>query len=422
MTKLYVNHSFNRGIQVLFILFLFSSTLLQAQITPEISCWVLNTTGATGYSGIPSNVQTVQYSANNVYVSCTCIPGYSIGPWQGNPNVASNQNFVFKITRHPQQNTGTGTAVGLGHTGVWSNGVSVFNADDGMTYNNQGVWHRNAYVWEGNSFDNCLGHPQQQGEYHHHVNPVCLYDDTDSTHHSPIIGYAFDGFPIYGAYAFSDTDGTGAITRMRSSYQLRNINDRTTLADGTTASFPGPSINGTYPLGAYIQDYEFVQGSGDLDIHNGRYCITPDYPQGTYAYFVTIDETLTPVYPYTMTGTYYGVVQPGNTGPGGGHITISEATTVYNPTTGIQSLESPIRFTLMNNPVTSFAHIYFDPSSTNNVEGKLFSMQGQAIASFENFQPSILYSLDLSGLTTGIYLLHLTSGGNTVIQKIVKAE
>jgi hypothetical protein len=79
---------------------------------PEVTSWIINTTNVTGYAGILSNVQQVQYSTLNVYVSCTCIPAYNIGPWPGNPNVASNQNFVFKITRNPQQNTGTPTAVG----------------------------------------------------------------------------------------------------------------------------------------------------------------------------------------------------------------------------------------------------------------------------------------------------------------------
>jgi hypothetical protein len=143
---------------------LFIAQLSLAQIGPEITSWIINTTGATGYSGILSNVQVVQYSTNNVYVSCTDIPGYTIGPWPGNPNIASNQNFVYKITRHPAQNMSTLTAVGLGHTGVWINGVSIFNVSDGMSYNNQGVWNRNAYYWEGGGFDDCLGHPQQQGE------------------------------------------------------------------------------------------------------------------------------------------------------------------------------------------------------------------------------------------------------------------
>src|SRR5436305_9975723 len=106
------------------------SHLSFAQLSPDVTSWVINTTGQTGYAGIASNVQLVQYSTNNVYISCTCIPGYSIGPWAGNPNIASNQNFVFKITRNPVQNTGTATAIGLGHIGVWTNGVSIFNVSD----------------------------------------------------------------------------------------------------------------------------------------------------------------------------------------------------------------------------------------------------------------------------------------------------
>src|SRR6185295_5547492 len=109
-----------------------------AQLTPEITSWVINTTGETGYNGIASNVQRVQYSDSNVYVSCTCIPGYDIGPWAGNPNTPANQNFTFKITRSPRANSGTKTATPLGHIGVWSNGVSVFNASDARSFNNAG--------------------------------------------------------------------------------------------------------------------------------------------------------------------------------------------------------------------------------------------------------------------------------------------
>ena len=391
---------------------------LHAQVTPEISCWIRNTTNATGYNNIPSNVQTVQYSASNVYISCTCIPGYSIGPWQGNPNVPSNQNFVFKLTRTPQQNTGTAVNVGLGHIGVWSNGVSIFNADDGMTYNNAGVWHRNAYFWEGPSFDNCLGHPQQSGEYHHHVSPNCLYDQADSTHHSPIIGYAFDGFPIYGAYGYTNTDGTGAIKRMASSYRLRNITDRTTLPGGGTASSAGPAISATYPLGAYIQDYEFATGSGDLDDHNGRFCVTPDYPNGIYAYFVTIDATLTPVYPYTLGTTYYGTVQAGNTGPGSGHNTITETTTVYTGPSAVGDIET-IKYKFYPNPIQDFAYIYFEPGSANNIVGKVYNSMGQLMTTTSYMQPSISYALDLSTFPAGVYTLHMLSEGKAVMQRIV---
>ena len=107
-----------------------------AQCIPSITSWIVNTNGATGYSGILSNCQTIQFDSTDVYVSCTCIPGYNIGPWAGDPNIPANQNFVYKITRSPQKNTGTATNVGLGHIGVWINGVSIFNSEDAMSYNN----------------------------------------------------------------------------------------------------------------------------------------------------------------------------------------------------------------------------------------------------------------------------------------------
>ncbi|MFM8178779.1 MAG: YHYH protein, partial [Candidatus Kapaibacterium sp.] len=278
---------------------------------------------ARGYNNFLTNVQSVYYTATDVYVKCTSVPDYTIGPWQSNPNTPAQQNFTFKITRTPTKNTGNPVQTPLGHTGVWSNGVSIFNAKDGMTYMNQGKWNRDALFWEGISFDNCLGHPAPGGEYHHHVNPTCLYDDTDSTHHSPIIGYAFDGYPIYGAYGYANTNGTGAIVRMRTSFVVTTATTRAS----------GPAMTAQYPAGCFIEDYSYVAGSGDLDDHNGRFCITPEYPNGTYAYFVTIDAQRKPVYPYSPGPTYYGVVQAGNTGPGSGRNTVPANAVVYTPST-----------------------------------------------------------------------------------------
>jgi hypothetical protein len=402
---------------ILFLSTLGTMTLsTSAQLGPEVTSWIINTTNATGYAGILSNVQTVQYSASQVYVSCSCIPGYAIGPWAGNPNVASNQNFVFKITRSPQQNTGTPTAVGLGHIGVFINGVSIFNVSDAMSYNNAGVWNRNAYYWEGSGFDNCLGHPQQQGEYHHHVSPKCLYDINDNTKHSPVIGYAFDGFPIYGAYAYANTNGTGSIKRMASSY---------TLSTATTRA-NGPAVSSSYPLGCFIEDFTYSAGSGDLDARNGRFCVTPEYPAGTYAYFVTLDANLVPAFPYTFYGSYYGVVQAGNTtGPTSGHNTISESTTVYNPSvaTGVKdNAFQNIKYKIMPNPTQDYVFIYMDEASKNNVTGNLYDAGGKLVKSIDYLQPSIAYTLDMTSLAAGIYSFVLESGDQKVSQKILKIK
>jgi len=111
--------------------------------------------------------------------------------------------------------------------------------------------------------------------------------------HSPIFGFAYDGNPIYGAYSY-DTISGGSIRRMNSSYVLN-----TNLNSGIRPQ--------GFDAGFFIDDYEY-DGSGDLDQHNGRFCVTPEYPKGTYAYFCTIDvnssnETI-PRYPYVV-GPYF---------------------------------------------------------------------------------------------------------------------
>ncbi len=399
----------------------FVSASAQAQLSPEVTSWVLNETGAKGYGGIASNVQVVQYSADWVYVSCTCIPGYDIGPWQGNPNTPANQNFVFKVTRKPVKNTGTATATPLGHIGIWTNGVSMFNALDARSYNNQNIWHQNAVVVEGPGFDQCLGHPAPNGEYHHHLNPRCLYNDADSSKHSPIIGYAFDGFPMYGAYGYKNIDGTGGITRMLSSYRGRTMTNRTIDANGNalTAAQYGPDISASYPLGYYSEDFQYVKDLGNLDEHNGRFCVTPEYPQGTYAYFVTIDSALNGAYPYTVGATYYGAVVGGNTGPASGHTTIAESVTVYHSQSDVQTLGTTNTHQFYPNPASTTLYLSIDANAENNMKAEIINNLGQVVSSLDYVQPSITYTLDVSQLPNGIYFLKLSTPSATSVEKIM---
>ena len=96
---------------------------------------------------------------------------------------------------------------------------------------------------------------------------------------------------------------------MESSYQIRDITDRSTLADGTTLpeALHGPTIE-DFALGGYQEDFEFIENSGHVDVHNGRFTITPDYPDGTYAYFVTLGEDGTSAFPHMIGSTFYGEV------------------------------------------------------------------------------------------------------------------
>ncbi|MEM6785316.1 MAG: YHYH protein [Bacteroidota bacterium] len=107
-------------------------------------------------------------------------------------------------------------------------------------------------------------HTQPDGTYHYHGNPNALFDAADGSAPSPVIGFAADGFPIFGTY-FRDEAGT--VRKAASSYRLKT---------GTRPSGPGGAYDGTF-----VDDYEYVEGAGDLDACNGMVV------GGVYGYFIT---------------------------------------------------------------------------------------------------------------------------------------
>jgi len=294
---------------------------------PSVQSWKQNATASHGQSNdafinnilknILSDVQQVRTTATNSYVNATGVPSYPIGPWPSNPNTPANQNILARFPRTPTPQVGTHTNTGLGSIGLWIDGVEIFNAKDARSYQNKGFWNQNAVVVEGPSFDSAGGHPAPGGAYHHHQTPIGLRVvlGDSGTKHSPILGYAFDGFPIYGPYGFANVDGSGGVVRMESSYRKRSITTRATLPNGTvlTATNYGPAVSTTYPLGYYIEDFEYVAGLGHLDQYNGRFAITPDYPLGTWAYYTTLDASGASSYPYIVGPQYYGVLNTDNT-------------------------------------------------------------------------------------------------------------
>jgi len=102
---------------------------------------------------------------------------------------------------------------------------------------------------------------------------------------SEIIGWCYDGNPIYGPYGHSDpNDRNSEIKQLKSSYTLdiSNVFDRP---------------NG-FSEGFFVEDYKFNSGN-DLDEYNGRYEKNNDFPNGVYAYHATIDE-----FPYFIGNKY----------------------------------------------------------------------------------------------------------------------
>ena len=427
---------------------------------PEVTSWILNQ-GETGSYYVQgnstpivtttlANVQLVQYADDNVYINATGIPAYPTAPFlDGNPSLAGSNDYLFRIPRNPQTQTGTLTDVPLGHIGVLKNGVPIFNAEDAMSYNGQGIWLRNAVYWENDGMDCSKGHPapnmggggQQMGRYHHHQNPapfstasvllssICtLYPSTglytpDPADHSPLLGYAFDGFPIYGCFGYSDPlDAASPITRIQSSWQLRNITVRQTLADGTVlpAGQYGPAVGPQYPIGCFIQDHEFVSGSGDLDEHNGRFCVTPEYPGGTYAYFATVDADLNSAYPYFIGPTYYGVVASDNFGtPGPGNpptnVTITGNVTTWSGNTAVAERDAQVRIIASPNPTDGPVRIVLPAGTRSYV---VCDVTGREVRR-RNATAGVLVE-DLSDLASGTWLVRAEGANGIVTARVVR--
>lgn len=314
---------------------------------------IYDTTGGVIIDSVLTDVESVCSTATYVYVTSSGIPNYYVP--QQTKFEGYDQDYVFRIKISPTAQSGTHTARPASVIGMFIDGSPIYSPGDGQTQPCCPDWDRIAWIFEGLDMDSFNGHGTPTNNYHHHVNNTGVYNTLDSSQHSPIIGWAFDGYPIYGPYSYSNTDGTGAITRMETSYQIRNISSRTTLPDGTAST--GPTINAQNPLGGFIQDYEYVAGSGDLDEYNGRFCVTPEYPSGTYAYFVSVAADGEPVYPYFIGDTYYGVVGAGDLGPNATAQTIPGDCTTYTPTSVNSPYKNSFMVSLYPNPAKDFMSV-----------------------------------------------------------------
>ncbi len=126
-------------------------------------------------------------------------------------------------------------------------------------------------------------------------------NDSDvKKYHSPLLGWAYDGNPIYGPYGY-DSPSNKEVRQILSGYS-DPIDNQDNRPDKKT-----------FPAGFFVEDYIFTN-QGDLDEHNGRFCVTPEYPEGVYAYFMTLNEVAStsgafvdekePKFPYIIGNNY----------------------------------------------------------------------------------------------------------------------
>lgn len=388
-------------------------------------------------NGILVNCQKVEYTDNHVYVHTTGIPAYPTGPFpDGNPSIASNQNAIFKIPLTPIKNSGTTTPTTPGNIGIFINGVALFDYRDGVAWNpatnnicggpgnpmcpgGMGAthaWNRDAIPAEMRGFDCSKAHPAM-GNYHHHQNPsafkldlnvvstICnLYDadglyTIDSTKHSPLLGFAYDGFPIYGAYGYKNVDGTGGIVRIKSSYSLTSNTTRTN----------GPAINQvvgtqTFFNGYFREDYVYNPTSEStpdyLDEHNGRFCVTPEYPNGIYCYFATVDAKWNSAYPYVVGPTFYGVYANRKI------TAVNESTTVYLPSTNASNdADSKLEINVFPNPANDFIAIQIIGLNKTYLDVELFDANGRLVQKSHINAGATNTYMDTKTLYSGNYIV-----------------
>ncbi|MCZ7586804.1 MAG: YHYH protein [Deltaproteobacteria bacterium] len=229
-----------------------------------------------------------------VVVRSNGLADHAMGPFGIGPGEAVEQDQEFQIPIVPSFPDETETHGGA--IAVLYNGLALYDPWD---YVETGGCRNNALVVRAASFDDYEGHPQQSGQYHHHTGGFLRHaGELGLTHsaseHSQLLGYSFDGFPIYGPYGYADPDDAGSgIKRLEPCYFIKAERDCCTDEDvcGTGAAFDGVTLT----MGAFIEDYEYDAGDDcDLNEYNMRFQVTPEYPTASGLTFSRSTKTATP--------------------------------------------------------------------------------------------------------------------------------
>jgi len=220
----------------------------------------------------------IEYTDSSIIVKSNGIPNHDFQSGIG--CCASEQNYTWTLPRYPRIAKEVTMAPDRGPIAITVTGVPIYGPEEGPGGDAVAL-HHDYFVEDRQPIELglCGGHSGPDGTYHYHFDANCTHwhpdeesgekwidwviDKIDKTIHSPILGYAFDGFPIYGMYGWNEN---GLVTMMTSSYRLKS---------------------GANGYGG-IDDWEYISGLGTLDECNGRSSSSPEYPDGIYHYHSTL--------------------------------------------------------------------------------------------------------------------------------------
>lgn len=298
--------------------------------------------GISNNSGIYSSVTNISLSGTSLIINSDGDPypakasnnlvndGITLRSDFFNNYEISDQNYNFVFRYRGGSNTSSPEPAISGYNGIFTNGVicshssagneavGIYAPPSGLNYNRAFfgsffktddcggyVNFNRQYIYiHGGFIKNCWNDPKvyNSNPYYSGTN----YENDYFRHtdgHSKIIGFAFDGYPIYGPFGYLDSETPlSGVTLMTSSYVLKNNDNHRPNGYKFDNTIVVNNISYTLSSGAFIQDFEYMDGSGLLDQYNGRFAVTPEYPEGTYAYYMTFTNSglLIPKYPYII--------------------------------------------------------------------------------------------------------------------------
>lgn len=346
--------------------------------------------GATTFANLNQSKNQIRLNSNADPFSTNISTDYTSSGI--NPNNIFSQTLSYTYPYRGGFNEEGDNATNLLRTGTIAlslAGVPIYGPTNEwyIQGRNATIWNYNAPFVKINGQDSYGGYPDANGIYHYqdstfitanawgNVSGLSSNLWVESDGHSTLIGYAADGYPIYGPFGYTNPlDNASGATRMVSSYSstsggLYRPSEQTITVTANNTSGSNLSVSSTFGLepgmkltfssnasiltpdeywivasggtkavgpesygggsnqiqlnkdlivyantslkfefvaGSFIEDFEYQEGLGTLDRFNGRYCVTPEYPNGTYAYFATQDSSGNPVYPYFIGQNFYG--------------------------------------------------------------------------------------------------------------------
>jgi hypothetical protein len=265
-----------------------SSTTVNESVSPTkivylddawANVWLCNSATVESEDLTGGGSQTCSVSTevvgNNLVITSTGIPNHDFESTLG--CCASEQNQEWTIPLEPElSNADPVSAPERGAVAFTVTGVAIYGPEEGPGGDAVALEYE-YFVEDRQAVDLgiCGGHAGPGGEYHYHYDSNCMHWhedsqdiagytlDSASSVISKVIGFAFDGFPIYSSY---EQDQSGNSVEVTSSYRLISGEN---------------GYNG-------IDDYVYVEDLSDLDECNGHFGSTPEIPEGTYHYHSTL--------------------------------------------------------------------------------------------------------------------------------------